>query len=67
MKKGTMADAIRHCLEQLDVLAVVVENLANGSTAGARRELKKYKGTDEYLDDVEHADRSAEITKEPSG
>jgi hypothetical protein len=65
MSKGTMGDAVRHCLEQLDVLAGAVENLANGSQIGARRELKKYKGTDEYLDDIEYADRSAEVTKEP--
>jgi hypothetical protein len=50
---GTQADAIRYLMEQMDVLALAVENLAHGSPVGARRTMKEYKSTEQYLADLE--------------
>jgi hypothetical protein len=46
-------DAIIYLMEQMDVLALAVENLSHGSPVGARRTMKEYKSTEQYLADLE--------------
>ena len=46
----TQADAIRYLIDQVEVLALAVENLANGSPIGARRAMKDYKSVSEFLE-----------------
>jgi len=46
------ADAILFLMEQMDVLALAVENLAHGSPVGARRTMKEYRSAEQYLADL---------------
>ena len=46
----TQAEAIRYLIDQVEVLALAVENLAHGSPIGARRAMKDYKSVREFLE-----------------
>ena len=50
----TQADAIRYLIDQMEVLALAVENLAHGSNVGARRTMKDYKSVRRFLEDQEN-------------
>jgi hypothetical protein len=53
MKRGNQGDAIRYLMEQMEVLALAVENLAQGSPIGARSAMVEYKGVEQYLRELE--------------